>query len=432
MGYGQGESNLLADSPSDLCYSISMKNAFSNLKTSINPIWLRFSGLEFLFWAACSAYYSFSIVYLTDRGFSTTSIGAIVAVNSCIMIFAQPFWGMISDWLQSIKKVFLLCMTAASLLLLLVPLFEWALLVGLLLAFVTFFESALVPLLDSWVIGGIKNRREISYGSIRLWGSLGFAAMAFVLGQIVEHTRISVIFPVYAVMAVLTMLLSARIPTDKPAQRMSLRNLNAGALFKNYRYVAYLLFAVLLFIPHRASFIFLPLLMESVGGTRAHLGLALSVMAFCEIPIFLMSNRIFKALKPLHLILLSSLFFILRQFIFSVAAAPLHIILNQILQGLGYGLFLMGSVYYIDDLAPDSLKSTAQTLATALFFGLSGIIGSFGGGWFIDRYGLTKMYQAGTLITLLNTLLFLLTMYFGKRKVHGSTLSSGTDVSASL
>ncbi len=400
-----------------------IKQMISKTK-EMNRIMLRFSGLEFLFWATCSAYYSFSIVYLNDRGFSTTAIGTIVAVNSFIIIFAQPFWGMVSDWLQSVKKVFIFCLGVSALMLLFVPLLHWVVWVGIFLALITFFESAMVPLLDSWVISGIKNDRNIAYGSIRLWGSIGFAVIAFLLGKVIDKTSVSIIFPAYSIMALLTILIASRIKIDKPVHVVPLRDLKVGKLLKNYAYVTYLLFAIILFIPHRASFIFLPLLMESVGGSREQFGLALSVMAVCEVPIFLMAKHIFKVFKPLHLIILSSVFFIARQVIFSIATAPVHIILNQTLQGLGYGLFLMGSVYYIDSLAPDSLKSTAQTLATAIFFGVSGIIGSFGGGWFIDNFGLHTMYQAGILINIGNVLFFLFSIHIGKKIIGKKMVSS--------
>ena len=383
---------------------------------------LQFSGLEFLFWATCSAYYSFNIVYLNEKGFSTTAIGTIIAISSLIVIFAQPFWGMISDRLNSAKKVFVFCMAIAALLLLVVPFIKWIIIIGVLLALITFFESSLVPLLDSWVIIGIRNERDVAYGSIRLWGSIGFAAMAFIMGKIIDITSTSIIYPVYGVMAVFTILLCSKIKVDKPVHAISLRKLHMSHLLHNYSYVTYLIFATFLFIPHRASFIFLPMRITSLGGSKEQLGLALSIMAIAEVPIFLMSKRIFKYIKPLQLILISSVFFILRQVFFALATEPIHLILNQAIQGLGYGMFLMGSVHYIDSLAPESLKSTAQSLATAIFFGVSGIIGSFGGGWFIDNIGMMPMYHLGIAISAGISILFLLSILYGNKLKHKQSL----------
>jgi len=65
--------------------------------------------------------------------------------------------------------------------------------------------------------------------------------------------------------------------------------------------------------------------------------------------------------------------------ILPIAILPIHIILIQALQGLSFALFLTGTVYYIDSLGPQKLKATAQTVAVALYSGMSGIIGSHGG-----------------------------------------------------
>ena len=78
-------------------------------------------------------------------------------------------------------------MSVAAVLLLSIPLYGKIIVVALVLATVTFFESALMPLLDSWVVKGIAEEESISYGSIRLWGSIGFAFTAFLVGKIISY-----------------------------------------------------------------------------------------------------------------------------------------------------------------------------------------------------------------------------------------------------
>jgi PPP family 3-phenylpropionic acid transporter len=56
-------------------------------------------------------------------------------------------------------------------------------------------------------------------------------------------------------------------------------------------------------------------------------------------------------------------------------------------------------------IVPDQWKSTGQTVLTATFFGVSGIIGSSAGGWFIDEFGGESMYRGMGLFALLGVLL---------------------------
>ena len=204
------------------------------------------------------------------------------------------------------------------------------------------------------------------------------------------------------------MLISSRINEDKPVSTAATaKDLKVGRLLKNYRYIAFLLFSVVIYIPHKAAGTFLPNLMESVGGTKADVALASSLMAYSEAPMFLLNTKLLKRFKPTQLILASAGFFILRQIGCLLATSPTQVILVQIINGVAFALFLNGAVYYIDFLAPDELKATAQTLATSLYVGLSGIIGNYGGGWVIDNLGIDTLHQAGAYISLGITILFI-------------------------
>ena len=394
-----------------------MKSIISKL----NPKLIRFASLEFFFWATCSTYYPFLVVFLIDRGYNNTTIGTLLAINSFTVIFAQPFWGMVSDWIRSVKKVFIFCIAFSACIILSMPLYESVLLLGLMLAIITFFESAMAPLMDSWVIQGIKTEQDISYGNIRLWGSIGFSITAYILGVIVDHTSIYTIFPAYAILAALTVLRAVKVKVDNPAEhRTSFADLKIERLLHNYYYVVFLIFAIVLFVPHRGSFMFLAQLMEEVGGTGEQLGLCFSIMAISEVPIFLCSKHLIKKFKPVHLILASTIFFIFRQVLLLLASTPTDVILLQVLQGPSFALFLTGAVYYVDSLAPQELKSTAQTVASAVFFGGSGVIGSLGGGWFLDHLSLTQMYQTGVIISVVISVFFVISFPVGKWLVQKS------------
>jgi PPP family 3-phenylpropionic acid transporter len=385
-----------------------------NIVKQLNPKLLHFASLEFFFWIMCAAYYPFVVVYLSSKGYNNTTIGMIMAVNSFVLVFAQPFWGMVSDWLQSVKKVFIILLTVSACIYLSVPLYNSAFIIGIVLAVLTFFESSMAPLLDSWVVQGTKSEESISYGSVRLWGSIGFAIMVYIFGKMTNIFSINILFPSYAIFAVLTILICIKIKTDKPVVSVSFAHLKVGKLFKNYYYIVFLIFATVLFIPHRSAFIFMPKLIEELGGSKVELGIAYSVMALCEAPIFLFSKYLTQKFKPVQMILLSTIFFTIRQLLFSIATAPIHAILIQSLQGPSFALFLAGTVYYIDSHAPQELKAFAQTFASAIFAGIGGIIASYGGGWVIDNLGLVKMYQLGIIISIVISIIFILSFPVGK------------------
>lgn len=378
----------------------------------------QFSALEFFFWAAFANYYPYVVVFLRENSFSNTTIGTILSINSAIIILAQPFWGFVSDWVRSVKKVFILCMSIATVLIFALPFFQQVLWIAILAATITFFESPLQALLDSWVVRGIQNKPGSSYGMIRLWGSLGFALTALASGYLVELWGVRRIFMVFTGVAVLVVFICSLQKDVKPVEKALHVNINPAQLLKNKPYVFFVIIATLVFIPLRSSMMFMPNLMEQLGGSERQYGLLFFVSAFSEVPVLLLSGKLIQRFKPQLMIAFAMILFVLRQFLFIVVATPIQLILIQSIQGFSFGLFLSGSVYYIYEMAPNHLKATAQTFATSMFFGLSGVLGSFIGGLIIDQFDLGTMYRMGLVITVLGAILFVFQMMLAKSRLR--------------
>ena len=51
-----------------------------------------------------------------------------------------------------------------------------------------------------------------------------------------------------------------------------------------------------------------------------------------------------------------------------------------------------GTVYYIDEMAPEELKATAPDLCDFNVFRRERYCGKLRGGWMIDNYGLKTLY----------------------------------------
>ncbi len=393
-----------------------MKNldeSIHNYSSVSKTRYFKFSALQFAFWAMLAVYYPFFVVFLKEAGYSNTNIGIITSVNSVTIVISQPFWGMISDKMRSVKKVFVFCMLAAGLSMLPLPFINSFLLMCICFAVITFFESPGSPLLDSWIVSASRNE-SFGYGHVRLWGSIGYAVFVWIFGMLFEVIDVSLMFPIFLVMALVTVFLTRFIKSDKPVNTVNIKDIKVGRLFKNFKYISFLIFALFLFIPNKAAYTYLPNLIESVGGSREQLGIASAVMAIFEVPVFFYSKQLLRRYSSVTLLLASAGVFILKQFLFTIVKTPIHIILIQPLQGLYYGLFLGAAVYYIDTLAPDELKSTSQTVASGFFVGLGGIIGNYGGGLIIDILGIHKIYSWGLIICILGTLFFVLTLLWQK------------------
>jgi MFS transporter, PPP family, 3-phenylpropionic acid transporter len=378
-----------------------------------------FAALQFMTWATFAFYLPFVVVILADRGLSNAQIGLILMVNSMVGIITQPVVGFISDKIRSVRKVVIFCMAAIAAIITVLPLMRTTAALFVFMPLYTFFSCSIVPLLDNWTYLGIKDQPGKSYGSARLWGSIGFLPCIILAGRLVKlfsTNVLSIVFPVLCLLTIGAYLLQP----DPPAQAMGhlhqkrgmLRSL--GGLVKNYSFVSYVIFGGLLFTMIMPMNSFLIRLMNSVGGSQEQYSWAIAVNALSEIPVFFISGYLIRRYRPISMICVSSLFFILRLFLLSMAASPVAVIACALLQGPSFALYATGAVAYVDTMAPPGLKSTAQTLANAIIGGVSGIIGNSSVGFLIDGYGLKPVYRAGVLIGLAVVLLFFASLAVGR------------------
>ncbi len=382
-----------------------------------------FKVLHLFSWAAVGAYNPFVVVYLMNNNVGTAKIGVILMLNSIATLVGQPLWGMLSDKIRSIKRVYLFSNLMAGVLIALLPLVTNQNTIFLLLPLIQFFYCGMSPLLDSWTIRSIKNSGK-SYGSFRLWGSIGFSLLVVVNGKLITVTFFNIIFVVYLIISFLNLIMCATLfeykqdEGDLLAKPLTIRELKVGRLLKNFNYTVFVILSCITFMAMTSVYSFLATLIKQIGGDDNLYGIANAVSAFSEVPILFISSRLVKKFKPQYLILTGMFVYSIRLFIYSVAWGPAIIIFSQALNGLSYGMFLAGSIYYIDSLAPVELKATAQTVATAIYAGLSGIIGNVLTGNLISGFGILTVYRGAAIIQFGVFVLFLFSLYLGRRITH--------------
>lgn len=389
----------------------------------------RLSALEFVFWSASACYYAYIVMYLSQRGYSSSIIGAIMSLTAVISIISPPIWGYVSDHTRSINAVMIACVSATAVLVFALPFIKAVWLMVIAMSFIAFTDSPNAPLLDSFIMQNMHRLSHTNYGGIRLWGSIGYAITAYLLGIFIDIYGTGIMFIAYGVFAILVIKMLSSLPDPsavavKSSAKDSQGRHHYALLLKNPYFLSFLVFGSLLFTPHKASFTFLPQLLSSVGGTNAQLGMAWFISAASEAPILFLGQRLSARYKPLHLILLSSIFFIARLAIYALTYAPWLVIANQIFQGLSFGLFLTGTVYYINEMAPEGLKATAQTIATASYMGVSGILGSYLGGIIIDRYEIHTMYKLGIAVQATAVAGFLLSLLILRHREQAAEKNS--------
>ena len=273
----------------------------------------QFSSLEIVYWFAMATA-GYLTVYLKGIGFSPSQIGKMSAVNSAVGIIAAPLFGLIADKIGSVKKVFITCILVGSLLWALVPFtgtisFGPILLCLIVIPASQFFRNPASSLVDNWVVQS-TNKEGLNYGTIRLWGSISYAGMALILAAILPRYGVKWTFYMLFLLIIPMVLVSISIKdkgkTTVRKSSLPFRELRVGRLFKNYYYVTFLIYAIVLNIPMQTGHVFLPYLISHVGGDTARLGLITGYKALLEIPMLFLLKPLRKRKFPLYGLLLGS------------------------------------------------------------------------------------------------------------------------------
>lgn len=132
---------------------------------------------------------------------------------------------------------------------------------------------------------------------------------------------------------------------------------------------------------------------------------------------FFFAGRWFRKYHTLIFVILAGAIYTLRWFLFALVDDYWMIIGLQFLHGLTFGILYLSAMDYVTRLIPRILQSTGHLIFYAVFFGVSGIIGSLLGGAIIDQYGGSTLYFVLGFIALSGTIL--MTLYhllpYGKK-----------------
>jgi PPP family 3-phenylpropionic acid transporter len=399
----------------------------------MNPAYFRLSSIAFSYWfgtAAC-AYFT---VLLQKNGYSAAQVGAVNALNSVVTIAATPFWGMMADKYRSIRIVVLATLCAGIPLWTLIPLTLKVSLGPLALLFIVvplscFFRNPHPSLVDSYIVQRC-GRDGLSYGNVRLWGSVSYTIASLGFSFILPRSGVELSYYLYGVLILPFMILmwkfrdpDVNAAPGGPRKTLTLGQMKFGRLFKNYYFITFLIFALFVYLPNTTSNAFMPYLMESVGGESARYGLITGLKALLEVPSLLLMRRLRRRFPLPVLLAGAAAFYSVEALLYAGASSMTHIVFIQVFQGLGGGLLIGSSANYLYSLSPPELSSTAQTMNGAIS-ATAAILGNLVGGALIVLVGIRRFYLIVSAVILCALVFFAGTLFLGI-KILNKKLPSG-------
>ena len=381
-----------------------------------------FSFILFVVFSISNFYFT---VYFQHKGLNNSEIGLVMGLSSAISIFVQPVWGVVSDRYRTVKKV-LLFLLAASLLMS-VPLFMANGLTQILImmSLFTFFYAATGPMAESLMIKHAYEHNR-NFGSIRLWGEVGCGVGAVVFGMLTDMIGVAYLGWMFLACTAASLVSLAAL-SDAKAVSVPVTKESLVRLGSNRKFLLFLGLVLLIAIPHRMNDVFLPIYIQTLGGAQSDTGVSLLVATLCGVPTMALAGHLFKRYNEISLMSVAAACYAARWLIISVADSPELVFAGQVLQIFTYPIVLMAAVQLIHIHVPLELKATGQTIFTAVFAGIGGIVGSTAGGWILDVFPHQTGYAIGAALALAASVLILLCKpcLVSKRKAAAKPVQTG-------
>lgn len=335
----------------------------------------RLSPMYFFYFALFGCFVPFIARFLTEHGLTPAQASIVVAVLTGMNMFAPFLFSFLADKTGRRLIYIRIGYTAIGCLYLMALMAEgfWYYL-GVFACF-GIFLSAVLPQMESLTLSVLQKERG-RYGQIRLWGSIGFVGIVWLMGYLLDHFSVDIIVYFGVTFSVLMLAATWLIPerpkatvTEKPAEPVVASTEKTPLPWAQ---ISVLLVVVFLWQFSMAPYnTFFDLYMREQGYAAATNGFLISFGSFCEIAIFIYVATLFKYFSERSLICVGLLFTVARWLMLAFFAETLWlVVIAQSFHAMTFGVVHSVVIHRLGRLFPAHRASFGQGLYVALGMGL--------------------------------------------------------------
>jgi MFS transporter, PPP family, 3-phenylpropionic acid transporter len=359
----------------------------------------------FIYFAGFAIYLPFIYIYLRSIGLSGLQIGILTTISPLIGMLSGPLWGILNDRFGRTRLLLGVAVIGSILAAWGIATASSFAILAVMTALFSLFFSTITPMLDSNTLLLLGERRA-HYGSIRLWGSAGYVLLTLVGGFLLERLGLDFLFPLFT-LCMLILLISL---IWYPARQVELGNTplifkDLWKMLRQSRWLVFVMSAMLVWVSATGLNTFLGVYLMELKASEGLIGLTMAISGAAEIPSMYFGARLLKRFSPRKLIAAGMGAYTLRMFCYGIMPSPEWAPLISLLNGASFGLFWIGSVTYVNELAPDEIKATSQGLLLAIM-NLASLVSSTFIGWLYDTTGPANLFIIMSAFSLAAGLIF--------------------------
>lgn len=386
-------------------------------------ITLKYMFMQAIYWGTVCSILGYTVTYMKDLGYSNSYIGVALAIANGVSAVMQPLIANIADknpkWtivrVNTVLSILMLIGSAAM-----IVYKSATLILTLLIGVITVVNGLIQPFLNSLAVALQKNGINLNYGVCRAAGSLFYAIVSSILGELltVFPSRIlpvasTILCALLLVAAIMNKVdVSAESEEDK-SEETALKKTEATPLLefiaKNKRFSLYVVGVSLVFYMHMVMTTYLIQIVENVGGDSSNMGFSLGLAAALELPAMIGFNFIVKKIKVQTLLRISAVSFTVKALAMTLATNPGMIYAAQIIQMTAFALYIPSSVYYVGHLFKNSDMNKGQSMST-MTLTVGSFFSSLFTGYLIDKYSVNTMMWISLAVSVVGTVIMIATI----------------------
>lgn len=344
-------------------------------------------------------------------GFSGAEIGWILGVAASSGAIVAPFLaGQIADrFINAERYLGLLLMAGGALNFALARVQDFATFLLVATAYSVVYMPTLA-LTNSIALAHLQDP-EHRFPRVRLWGTIGWIVASnafpliwlqtqlhgtwlppFVAGTekpdatalIADALRVSgiagILYGLFAMVA---------LPATPPRRSAEhpLAFARAFALLKHPGFLVVTLAALPISMIHQVYFIRTGPFLEHIGFSKAHVGPVMSIGQFSEIFFLIILGALLVRLGYRGTLILGGLAYVARFIVFALGTPETRewVAVANTLHGLCYGCFFAGAYLYVERVATDDIRHSAQTVFGIIILGLGPVLAGFYNQYVLDK-----------------------------------------------
>ncbi|HEX2980908.1 MAG TPA: MFS transporter [Anaerolineaceae bacterium] len=346
--------------------------------------------------------FPFINLFYVRQGLTGTQVGLVVALNSLSALIAAPLWTEWSSKSSNPRAVLSLGLITSGLSFIWLSYQQTLIMIAIVSIIRGLTHAGLFPLSDAMALK-VTGATRSGFGSVRVFGSGGWAVIVLLGGYLIEKQGVSAAFSsaafTYVASALLLTLIHfpRHVQLNRPVANQGGLHAVTVAIRKTPALAGLVITLVVVGLGNIGVVNFENVYLDELGASESLIGVASMLSAVVEVPGMFWADRLVRKQGPDRILVLGLLLTGATRVLVIVFPGLPAILAQKALGGIAFSFYTVALIQYISRYSPADCTGTILAVMTVTLASLIGIVGAPLSGWLFDLIGAYWLYSIALL-----------------------------------